>query len=57
MLCKGALLYLNCPLQFPRYGVAAGGEALASSVTSAMEGVVVSLFLSLELYHRFNCHR
>lgn len=26
------------------YGVAAGGEALASSVTSAMEGVFVSIF-------------
>lgn len=29
-------------LTTPRYGVAAGGEAFASSVTSAMEGVVVS---------------
>jgi predicted alpha/beta-hydrolase family hydrolase len=29
-----------------RYGVTAGGEALASSVASAMEGVVVSTHLS-----------
>jgi vacuolar protein sorting-associated protein 13A/C len=31
---------------FQRYGVTAGGEALASSVTSAMEGVLVSIYFS-----------
>jgi len=31
------------------YGVAAGGEALASSVVSAMEGIVVGLFRSTSL--------
>lgn len=33
------LLLTSCPL---RYGVTAGGEALASSMASAVEGVVVS---------------
>jgi hypothetical protein len=37
-----------------RYGVAAGGEAFASSVTSAMEGVLVSSshHISIELENK-----
>lgn len=54
MLCRSTFLNPICALQFSRYGVAAGGEAFASSVTSAMEGVVVGLFLRLGLYHLFN---
>jgi len=31
------------------YGVTAGGEALASSVASAMEGVLVSITLPIKI--------
>lgn len=54
MLCRSTFLNPICALQFSRYGVAAGGEAFASSVTSAMEGVVVGLFLRLGLYHKYS---
>lgn len=44
MLSKRKRLTLNAS-----YGVAAGGEAFASSVVSAMEGIVVGLFHSILL--------
>ena len=40
--------------QYASYGVAAGGEALASSVVSAMEGIVVGLIHSTSLFLYLN---